>query len=183
MRCFLLVPLDWPDSHALKHLRAGVEGQDCSGVHPRTVEQPQGQALHKGEGRGFGGAVVNGSRDGWQGQDRVQANNVSILQLQHPWQECFGGLKNNREEYKKGLLSRDTIKTVVTGKKKVTGRQEVELCCSLCWERSGRLPCCFVIFQKILNRQSLCRNKTKSLLAHKEAVPTDIGHEQDALSV
>lgn len=39
-----------PDSHALEHLCAGVEGQDCGGIHSRTVQQPQGQALHESKG-------------------------------------------------------------------------------------------------------------------------------------
>lgn len=151
MRCFILVLLDWPDSHALEHLCAGVEGQDCGGIHSRTVQQPQGQALHESKRWGFGGAIVNGTRDGWQGQDRVQANNVPILQLQHPWQECFGGLKNNRVKRRKGkkkdLLSSDATKTAVTEQNKVTQTQQTPMSCSLCQERSGRGPnCCFAIF-------------------------------------
>lgn len=149
MRCFILVPLDWPDSHALEHLCAGVEGQDCGGIHSRTVQQPQGQALHESKGWGFGGAIVNGTRDGWQGQDRVQANNVPILQLQHPWQECFGGLKNKRvkkEKKKKNLLSSHITKTALTEKNKVIQTQQAQVFSSLCQERSSRGPCCFAIF-------------------------------------
>lgn len=39
-----------PDSHALEHLGAGVKGQNGGGADTRTVQQPQGQALHEGEG-------------------------------------------------------------------------------------------------------------------------------------
>jgi len=44
---------------------------------------------------------------------------VSVLQLQHPWQECFGGLKSTTEgeRGRKGLLSRDATKTTVPEKK------------------------------------------------------------------
>lgn len=165
MRCFILVPLDWPDSHALEHLCAGVEGQDCGGIHSRTVQQPQGQALHESKRWGFGGAIVNGTRDGWQGQDRVQANNVPILQLQHPWQECFGGLKNNRVKRRKGkkkdLLSSDTTKPAVTEKSRWHRHNKPQ--CPVHYVRKGVAEDLTVAlpFSEILSRQSLCRNTTK----------------------
>ena len=76
-----------PDSHALEHLRVGVEGEHGGAAHAGTVQQTQRQALHEGQGRGFGGAVVYGPRDGGLRQDGIYAHDMAVLQLQHPWQE------------------------------------------------------------------------------------------------
>lgn len=161
MRCFILVPLDWPDSHALEHLCARVEGQHCCGIHSRTVQQPQGQALHKGKRSSFGGAVVNGTRDGWQGQDRVQANYVSILQLQHPWQERFGGLKSTTEGVRgrKGLLSRDTTKTTVPEKNNKVTQTTSQTALPIQPGKEGSSVLLLCTLWKLLNRKSLYRGK------------------------
>lgn len=167
MRCFILVPRDWPDSHALEHLCAGVEGQDCGGIHSRTVQQPQGQALHESKGWGFGGAIVNGTRDGWQGQNRVQANNVPILELQHPWQECFGGLKNKkvkrRKEKKKRIFSA-VIQQKQQWLKKIRWHRHNKPKCPVHYVRKGvAQDLVSSPFSEILSRQSLCRNTAKIL--------------------
>lgn len=175
MRCFILVPLDWPDSHALEHLCAGVEGQHCGGIHSRTVQQPQGQALHESKGWGFGGAIVNGTRDGWQGQDRVQANNVPILQLQHPWQECFGGLKEKRvkrrKQKKKNLYQQWYNKTTIDWKKARWHRHKKPKC-PVHYVRKGLAEDLVALsFSEILNGQSLCRNTKVIPSTYKSSTP------------
>ena len=74
-----------------------MEGQHGGGADARTVQQPQGQALHEGEGGGFGCAVVDGAGDGRERQHGVQTHDVAVLQLQHPRQEGLGGLRVDGE--------------------------------------------------------------------------------------
>lgn len=183
MRCFLLAPLHWPDSHALEHLCAGVEGQDCGGIHSRTVQQPQGQALHESKGWGFGGAIVNGTRDGWQGQDRVQADNVPILQLQHPWQECFGGLKKKRVKRKKKRKKKRFAqqwynKTSIDWKK--SHRDNKPKCPVHCVRKGVAEDFVALSFSESLSGQSLGRNTTEVFPSTYISSTPDKGHEQSA---
>lgn len=82
-----------PDSHALEHLSVGVEGQHSGAAHAGTVQQAQRQALHEGQRRGLGGAVIDGAGDGRLRQDGVDADHVAVLQLQHPRQEGLRRLR------------------------------------------------------------------------------------------
>lgn len=70
-----------------------MKGQHGGGADTGTVQQPQGQALHEGEGRCLRCAVVDGAGDGGQCKHGVEAHDMAVLQLQHTWQEGLGGLR------------------------------------------------------------------------------------------
>lgn len=89
-----------PDSHSLEHFCVGVEWKHCGAANTRTVQQAQRQALHEGQRRGFGSAIVYGPRNGRLGQDGVYAYYMAMLQLQHSRQEGFCSLR--WEKKKKG---------------------------------------------------------------------------------
>lgn len=88
-----------PHSHALEHLCVCMEGKNCSASHSRTVQQAQRQALHEGIRRGFGRAIVDGSRDGGEGENGVNAHHVAVAQLQHARQKCFRGPELSKGVY------------------------------------------------------------------------------------
>lgn len=75
-----------------------MEGKHGGAADTGTVQQAQRQALHEGQRRGLGGAVVYGSGDGRLGQDGVYAHDMSVLQLQHPGQEGFCSLWAREEK-------------------------------------------------------------------------------------
>lgn len=81
-----------PNSHALEHLCVSMEGKHRGAAHSWTVQQAQRQALHEGIRRGLGCAVVDGSRDGGEGENGVNAHHVAVAELQHARQKCFRGL-------------------------------------------------------------------------------------------
>lgn len=93
-----------------------MEGEHGGAANAGTVQQAQRQALHEGQRRGLGGAVVYGPRDRRLGQDGVYAHDMTVLQLQHPRQEGLCSLGRGR---KKGL-KRGEIKD------KLGGSEEIE---------------------------------------------------------
>lgn len=87
-----------PDSHALEHLGAGVERKHGGAADAGTVQEAQGQALHEGQGRRLGGAVVDDAGDGGLRQDGVDADNMAVLQLQHAREEGLGCLEGGKKK-------------------------------------------------------------------------------------
>lgn len=68
-----------PDSHALEHLSIGVERKHGGAADTGTVQEAQSQTLHEGQWWRFGGAIIDGPRDGGLGQDGIYAHNVATL--------------------------------------------------------------------------------------------------------
>lgn len=76
-----------PDSHALEHLGTGVERKHGGAANTWTVQETQGQALHEGQRRRLGGAVIDNAGDGRLGQDGIYTDNMAVLQLKHTREE------------------------------------------------------------------------------------------------
>lgn len=75
-----------------------MEWEHGGAANARTVQQAQRQALHEGQRRGLGGAVVDGAGDGRLRQDGVDADHVAVLQLQHAREEGLRSLGATTEE-------------------------------------------------------------------------------------
>lgn len=120
-----------PHSHALEHLGVGVEGEHGGTSHAWAVQKAEGQALHEGQRRGLGCAVVYSARYGWERQDGVDADDVARLQLQHTRQERFcslGDEKNNKHTMWKVIVS-NLLQVFGTQ----TGKESYEECRNRKW--------------------------------------------------
>lgn len=120
-----------PHSHALEHLSVGVEREHGGTSNAWAVQKAEGQALHEGQRRGLGCAVVYRARYGWERQDGVDADDVARLQLQHARQERFcslGDEKNNKHPMRKVIVL-NLLQVFGTQ----TGRESCEECRNHKW--------------------------------------------------
>lgn len=91
-----------------------MEWQHGGAANARTVQQAQRQALHEGQRRGLGGAVVDGAGDGRLRQDGVDADHVAVLQLQHAREEGLRSL--GRRERRAGKAWRTDGREIREGR-------------------------------------------------------------------